>query len=123
MEESLDFFVKHILVSKAFLVEKFGETDYLKLKNSGVIPHKEHNVKNSQVKGYSFHGYGCSFNFKNFEIDVEFEDDLIGFTCWAFYIFLKRRNEEVDSKEVCIFLDNQLEKGKLKKGKKIYFPI
>lgn len=103
-----------------FLKNNFGEGDYLKMKNSGVIPARNYELKGSPITGYAFHGNGCGFQFKNFEVDIEFEDGEIGFTPWSFYIFLKHKLSGINEDVVENFLKKMIDENTLRFSGKMY---
>ncbi len=111
------FLINQIIL---FLKNNFGDGDYLKMKNSGTIPARNYDLKGSSVTGYAFHGNGCGFQFKNFEVDIEFEDGEIGFTSWSFYLFLKDKLAGTNEDLVEKFLNKMIDENKLKFSGKIY---
>lgn len=103
-----------------FIRQNFGDKDILRLKNKGGIPKSDYNVKGSRVKSYSFHGYGCTFSFKGYSVDIEFSNDDVGFTSWSFYLFAKKSLKELEQWEVEQFLKHMEDLGKIKYSHPIY---
>ncbi len=89
-------------------------------KNQGLIQSSNLEIMNSTIKGYIFHGSGCDFRFKRDNIDVEFENDSIGFTEWSFYSFAKKNNSEMTEEEINEFLNKKINSNKLRFNNKIY---
>lgn len=105
-----------------FLEMNFGKGDYLKMKNSGILPNRNYEIKNSTITGYSFHGYGCSFQFKKrYDVDVEFHDCIVGFTSWGFRSFLAEKGVGMNENEVSSFLNVNVHKERLKYSGRVYY--
>jgi len=124
MKESIEglyteFLSKYRIVL-LFISENFGTKGILASKNCGLIPHRQFDIKNSQIKGYVFHGYGCEFMFKRGTIDVEFCNDSIGFTEWSFYCFTIENKLTTTQTGIKIFLEEKVERQELKFNGVIY---
>jgi len=94
-------FIKEI---ELFISENFGSGDFLEMKNNGVIPSENYKIKGYAVKGYSFHGFGCNFKFKNAKVDIEFKNEVIGFTAWSFYLFSNKISKNISESLIDTFL-------------------
>lgn len=113
-------FIEKLKLVLRYILENFGEKEILMRKNQGLIQNRNFGIKNSQIKGYVFHGYGCDFSFKNENVDIEFENDNIGFTDWSFYLFVKGNNSEITEAMCKAFLKEKVEKQELRFLNKIY---
>jgi hypothetical protein len=120
LKSHFEQYQSHILEILFFLESSFGKGDYLKRKNEGLIPSRNYGFKKSNITGYSFHGSGCGFQFTNYEVDLEFDGDVVGFTNWSFYIFLKNRIPEITENESNDFLDEMVRRNNLKYSGKLY---
>lgn len=75
----------------------------------------------NKIKELQFHGNGCGFRFKNnFLIDIEFDNEIIGFTHWSLYLFLKARIKNIEEEEVEFFLNEKLKNNELEYSGKIF---
>lgn len=101
-------FIEKFKIALLFISKNFGDRDILIRKNLGFIQNRNFEIKNSQVKGYIFHGYGCDIIFKNNSLDIEFEDDYVGFTTWSFYSFAYKINLEITEEDVNFFLNEKV---------------
>ena len=115
----IDFIAK-LKVVLLFISENFGEKEILLRKNQGVVKSKNLEIKNSQIKGYVFHGSGCDFRFKKYSIDIEFENDNIGFTDWSLYSFAKEINSDITEEVIKEFLKEKINEKLLRFNNKIY---
>jgi hypothetical protein len=93
------------ITNESFLLSKKGEC---------------FNVKNSNIKAYAFHGFGCDFIFKDNNLDVEFENGEMGFTIWSFYIFAKRTNLSITEEQIKSFIDSKILEGYIQPYGKIF---
>jgi hypothetical protein len=86
-----DFFYDLGYVKQLFL-NKFGNTNYIYLKNSNSVTKNGFLTTNIR---YSFHGLGCEVYLKKYSIDLEFDDNgmIIGFTIWNLYKYYQQRIE------------------------------
>lgn len=113
-------FIEKLKLVLRYILENFGEKEILMRKNQGLIQNRNFGIKNSQIKGYVFHGYGCDFRFKNEDVDIEFENDNIGFTDWSFYLFVDGHNSEITEAMCKAFLKEKVEKQELRFLNRIY---
>lgn len=113
-------FIEKLKVVLLFISENFGDKEILIRKNQGHIQSRNLEIKNSQIKGYIFHGSGCDFRFKKDTVDIEFENDNIGFTDWSFYSFAKKINSEITEKDVKVFLNARVKEQELRFNNRIY---
>lgn len=121
LDKQFEIYISHFPRILGFLKKNFGEGDYLEMRFQDLIPKRNYGLKNEfGVSGYSFHGFGCGFQFKNQEIDIEFCEGKTGFTSWSFYTFLP--NEYVSERDVTSFLNLLVEEGRLEYLKNIYIP-
>lgn len=114
-------FLTHVDKIGNFINENFGVGDYLKMKNDGIISSRNYSIKNSPITGYSFHGYGCGFQFRDYEVDIEFHNNQIGFTSWSFYSFISKKITNVKEMDVKNYLDKKVNNNDLKQIGNIYF--
>jgi hypothetical protein len=86
-----DFFNDLNNVKKLFL-NKFGNANYIHLKNSNSVAKNGFLTTNIR---YSFHGLGCEVYFKRHSIDFEFDSNgmIVGFTTWNLYKYYQQRME------------------------------
>jgi hypothetical protein len=123
MESLNDIYVDFIAKFKIvllFISENFGDREILFRKNQGSIQSRNFEIKNSPIKGYVFHGYGCDFVFKKGSLDIEFENDNIGFTHWSFYSFAKNINSNIKEEDIIDFLFKKVNDNEIKFNNKIY---
>lgn len=113
-------FIEKFKIALLFISKNFGDKDVLVRKNLGLIQNRNFEIKNSQVKGYVFHGYGCDIIFKNNSLDIEFEDDYVGFTSWSFYSFAHENNLKITEDEVESFLNKKVYKQELKFRNRVF---
>jgi len=113
-------FIEKLKLVLRYILANFGEKEILMRKNQGLIQNRNFGIKNSQIKGYVFHGYGCDFRFKNEDVDIEFENDNIGFTDWSFYLFVDGHNSEITEAMCKAFLKEKFEKQELRFLNRIY---
>ena len=113
-------FISKFKIVLAFISENFGDREILLRKNQGFIQSRNLEIKNSPIKGYVFHGSGCDFKFKKDSLDIEFENNNIGFTDWSFYTFVKNINSEITEKEIKEFLKSKVKSNELKFNNQIY---
>lgn len=113
-------FVEKFKMVLLFISENFGDKGILIRKNQGLIQSKNLAISNSPVKGYIFHGSGCDFRLKNDSLDIEFENDSIGFTDWSFYCFAKKFKSGITEMEIKEFLNDKVKENRLKFNNKIY---
>lgn len=113
-------FIEKLKLVLRYILENFGDKEILMRKNQGLIQNRNFGIKNSQIKGYVFHGYGCDFRFKNEDVDIEFENDNIGFTDWSFYLFVDGHNSEITEAMCKAFLKEKVEKQELRFLNRIY---
>lgn len=113
-------FIERFKITLLFISENFGDKDVLKLKNQGAIQARNLDIRNSKISGYIFHGFGCEFRFKNNILDVEFDNDNIGFTSWSFFSYLNKINSQTTEEEIERFLKGKVSSNELKYNKKIY---
>lgn len=121
IEKNFRSFKIHVNKVIYYLEANFGKGDYLKMKNEGILLSRNYEIKSSEITGYSFHGYGCGFQFsKKHEIDIEFHDREVGFTAWGFRSFLIDRGIEISEKKVEEYLREKLDLKVLKYTGRIY---
>lgn len=113
-------FIEKFKIALLFISKNFGDRDILIRKNLGFIQNRNFEIKNSQVKGYIFHGYGCDIIFKNNSLDIEFEDDYVGFTSWSFYSFAYKINLEITEEDVNFFLNEKVYNQELRFVNRIF---
>lgn len=113
-------FIKDFQLVLDFISEHFGEKDILLRKNQGIIPKRNLSLKNSGIKGYMFHGFGCEFVLKDRTIDIEFDDNRVGFTGWSFFVYSKHVNSQITEKGSDEYLNQKVHEGVLKYSGKIY---
>ena len=115
----VDFIAKFKIVL-LFISKNFGDKEILIRKNQGLIQSRNLEIKNSLIKGYVFHGSGCDFRFKNDTLDIEFENDHIGFTDWSFYSYAKKNNSDKTEEELRVFLHEKVDQQELRFRSRIY---
>lgn len=120
IDEIYLIFIEDFKLVLEFISEHFGETNVLLRKNQGFIPGRNLSIKNSRIKGYMFHGYGCEFVLKDHTVDIEFEDDRIGFTGWSFFLYSEKVNSQITEKESEEFLAKKVSEEVLKFSGKIF---
>jgi hypothetical protein len=113
-------FIAKYKTALLFISENFGEKEILFRKNNGSIQARNLEIKNSQIKGYVFHGSGCDFKFKKDTIDIEFENDSIGFTNWSLYSFARKINSDISEDVIESFLDDKVNEKVIRFNNKIY---
>ncbi len=116
-------YYNHFFQVDHFLIRNFGNGNYLKMKNKGIIPSRNYEIKDSNITGYCFHGYGCGFQFRDFEIGVEFKKGKIGFTAWDFFSFLSERLADIDEDKCELYLAALVKKGLLNFDDNVFFVI
>jgi len=110
-------FIKNFKTVLLFIEEHFGDKDILVRKNAGLIPERNFGVKNSEIKGYVFHGSGCGFTLKNNVLDIEFNENNIGFTNWSFYSYSLNIKSDITKRETEQFLNGKIDKELSYNGK------
>ena len=113
-------FIREFKIILLFISEEFGDKDILKLKNKGVIEARNLDIKNSKISGYIFHGFGCDFILKNKTLDIEFDNDNIGFTSWSFFTYSKEINKKITEEDIDKFLKEKVAANELSYNNKIY---
>lgn len=108
-----------------FINQHFGNENILEKKNSGKIADRDLTIKNSLIKGYIFHGYGCEFRFKKYTIDIEFlSDNSIAFSEWSFYMFCKKELPDISQSDIRDVLNEKQRGGIiLSKGNDCFVPL
>lgn len=119
--ERLKSFIVDINYIMDFVNDNFGTENILGRKNSLAIPARNYEIKNSRIKGYAFHGYGCLFQFKNHFIDIEFEQNRLGFKSHSFLRYLENDDTGQTIESIIAFLNEQVKNGILEMGNAIYF--
>lgn len=114
-------FIDEIRFIEEYLKRQFGEVDYVKEKSLGNIANRNYTIKGSRIKGYSFHGNGCGFQFKDYVVDVEFLGSNVGFTAWSLYTWINEQLSCIDEDLVDLFLVKRINLDLISKNK-IYFP-
>lgn len=113
LENIYSDFIKRFRSILIFIANNFGAESITIKKNKGLIPKRNLSIKNSSIKGYVFHGSGCQFIFKNLNVDVEFNNDKVGFTEWSFYRFVENEKFPVTEEEVNSFLLGKVKASEL----------
>lgn len=122
LDKDFKEFSSCILEITKFIKKNFGIGDYLKMKSEGLISNQQYGIKGEfPITGYSFHGYGCGFQFKTFQVDIEFDDNIIGFTAWSFYSYVNKTEKQITENDVNSFLSQKIEKEELKYSGKVYY--
>ncbi|MBX3254766.1 MAG: hypothetical protein KF862_11550 [Chitinophagaceae bacterium] len=120
LENIYSDFIKRFQSILVFIVKNFGTKSILIKKNKRLIPERNLSIKDSNIKGYVFHGSGCQFIFKNLNVDIEFNNDNIGFTEWGFYRFVESEKFHITEEEVNSFLLEKVKNNELAYDGKIY---
>lgn len=122
--ESLDSiyvdFIEKFKAVLSFISENFGNREILLRKNQGLILSRNLDVKKSKITGYIFHGSGCEFRFKNTLLDIEFDQDHIGFTGWSFYFYSQSINPQITEIETDKYLRGKVRDSELKYSGRIF---
>lgn len=112
IEDIIKEFLKDIKYIQIFITENWGIHNIFERKNKGDIPNVDFNIKDSLIKGYSFHGCGCLFKFKNKSVDVELLDNTLSFTLWSVKVFVYNYIKDIDddliSKELSKLVKNNI---------------
>lgn len=117
MIENLDIlftsFLNDLKYIQTFIFEHLGKQQILLNKNKGEIAERDYSIKNSRIKGYAFHGYGCLFQFKDFHIDIDLRFDKIGFNKETLSIYCHKKGMEFLEDEIQSHLDFQIRMKKI----------
>lgn len=122
-DEIINCFITKVHIIYDFIKREWGFNDILIRKNKNEIPYANIDIKKSEIKRYSFHGFGCLFKFNKFEIDVELLDDAVGFTTWSVFKFVQKLNEDITEEEVYGILLEKEKLGILKRQKENFIFI
>jgi hypothetical protein len=123
MEENFEKYISYVIKIRRFVNKSFAKENYSGIKYIPELPRRSFDLKNEfQITGYVFHGNGCDFRFKSLSIDIEFTYDVIGFTAWSFFTYLRDEAKFTSTEnEVTNFLEKLVKSGRLNRTENIYF--
>ena len=104
LNELFKLFLSDLIYIRSFISENFGEDKILLNKNQGKFLSRDYSIKNSRIKGYAFHGYGCLFQFKDSYVDIDLRFEKIGFTVESLSKYLEQKGKELDTDKIQEFL-------------------
>lgn len=109
LNDLFKLFLADLIYIQSFVFENFGKNKILENKNQGKFLSRDYSIKNSRIKGYAFHGYGCLFQFRDFYIDVDLRFDKVGFTIECLSKYLQQKSSEIEIGEIEKFLKTEIE--------------